>query len=99
MTHTTPLYDTYTTLCTHIPHYAHTHTTLCTHTTLHTHNRQSKSHRLTRFRHTTKLKTKLKISDPLLLAITTVLLYNFSNLNSNLVPPSTSFHPCDLHNY
>ena len=33
MTRTAPLYDTHTTLCTHIPHYAHTHIPCYTHIT------------------------------------------------------------------
>ena len=89
------IYDTHnTTSCTHIPHYAHSHTMLCTH------NSHSKSPICTRFQHTTKLKTKFKISHPLLLAATTVCLFNFLNFKFkfNLVLPSTSFCPSDLHN-
>ena len=93
MTCTTPLYDTHTTSCTHIPHYAHTHTTLCRH------NSHSESPRHTRFWHTTKLKMKLKISDPLLLATTTVHLYNFSNFKFKFSTSIHFFHPCDLHNH
>ena len=82
----------------HNPTLWHTYHIMHTHTTLYTHNSHSESPRYTRFWHTTKLKMKLKFSDPLLLATTTVCLYNFSNLNLNLVPPSTYFRPHDLHN-
>ena len=67
------IYDMHNTTLRHTYHITHIHTML------HTHNRHSKSPRCTRFRHITKLKTKLKISDPLLLAVRTLCLYNFSN--------------------
>ena len=67
MTHTTPLH-------------AHTYHMMHTHTMLRTHNSNSESPTCTKFQHITKLKTKLKISHPLLLAATTVCLSNFSNL-------------------
>ena len=70
-----------------------------THTTpLHTHTYHI-TPTYTRFQHMTKLKTKLKISHPLLLAqLYTFLTFQTSNLNLNLVSASTSFCPCDLHN-
>ena len=48
--------------------------------------------------HKMQLKTKLKISHPLLLVATTLCLSNFSNFNFKFRPPPTSFHPHDLHN-
>ena len=66
------IYDMHNTTLQHTYHIMHTHTTLHTHThtMLCTHNRHSESPRHTRFQHTTKLKT----SDPLLLAIRTLCL-------------------------
>ena len=94
------IYDMHNTTLWHTYHIMHTHTTLCTHThtTLCRHNSHSESPRHTRFWHTTKLKMKLKISDPLLLATTTVHLYNFSNFKFKFSTSIHFFHPRDLHN-